>query len=886
MLWLLQASILIRLAAMAWSAVLLNRLRDWRMGLLTAMLGLMALRQVLALRRLIASGEPPAVGVLEELPGLLVSLLAVLVVALLDRLVVTRRLAVDRRQAAEAELEDVSERYRRLVDNAPDIIFSIAPDGRLTALNPAFELTTGHRRADWLGRGFEELLVPADRERARRLFDRVMAGETVARQELGVLRKGGQPAVGEFSVTPDLHGSGVAGLLGVARDVTDRRLAETAIQRIADGISAAWGDAFFRRLVKSLAEVLETEYALLAEVVDGRLEMARTLAVCADGQMVDNFDYSLAGSPCEGALQGGSCGYPSGVQERFPRDELLARMGVESYIGTPLRDSAGRPLGLLAVLGRAPRERLEPALSILQIFALRAAAELERRSAEQALRRSEERYRSLFEESLDAIFITTPEGKIVDINAAGVELFGYDSKEELLEVDVGRDLYWDPWDRERSVRQLASEGTLRDHELALKRRDGSKLLVVESSTAVRDERGEVLYYQGILKDVSDRRRLQEELRRSQSMEAVGRLAGGIAHDFNNLLTVINGQSDLILAGLGNDDPLSEELGKVQAAGRRAAALTRQLLILGRREAGTRELVDLNRLVSEREALVRQVVGGDIQVITRLAPELVEVRVDRAQLEQVLLNLAVNARRAIFGRGRLTIETRNVEVSAAAAPRGLAGGRYAQLSVEDTGTGFDEAALEHLFEPFYSPHSDGKSGLGLATVYGIIEQHGGTIRVDSEPGRGTRFEILLPEAALAERVAAAPVREVAAGGRETILLAEDEPPVRDLLCQYLVKQGYEVLEAADGDEAIDVAGRASWQIDLLLADMVMPGMRGADLARQVVEHRPTVKVLLMSGYTDVRVAGLAGEPPLADAEFIQKPFSTELLGRRVRELLDA
>ncbi len=766
--WILLVSIAVRLAALAWSAVLWRRLRDWRMGLLTAMLALMVARQSLTLLHLWTRGDTQ-VSMLHELPGLAVSGLALVFVVLLDRLVMTRRLAVSGRAAAESQLAGLEEHYRR----------------------------------------------------------------------------------------------------------------------VTELVSAATGETFFRRLVEGLTEVLDADYALVAELDEGEPEMARTLAFCAAGEVVDNVAYELDRSPCERVMESGVCVYPAGVRAAFPGDRLLAEMEVESYVGTPLRDSSGRALGLLAVMGSQPLTRPEPTESILRIFALRASAELERLRASKALWRSEERYRSLFEQSLDAIFISTPSGELVDINPAGVELFGYDSREELLQVDIARDLYWDPWQRDRSLRQLDADGVLREHELVLKRKDGTKLLVVESSVAVRDENGGVLAVQGILRDVTERRRLEEELRRSQRMEAVGRLAGGIAHDFNNLLTVINGQTDLILAGLGADDPLSKEVGEIKAAGRRAAALTRQLLILSRRRSARQETVDLAAMLGEQEPLLRQVVGRDVEVVLRLAADLPPVRIDRSLLEQVLLNLAINAREAMAGTGRLTIEAGSMTVSGepGPAPVGLEPGAYVRLRVQDTGAGVDDQAREHLFEPFYSPAGAGESGLGLATVYGIVEQSGGAIRVDSEPGRGTAFEILLPEAG-AERVAPAP-RAVAGdgSGSETILVAEDELPVRNLLQEYLVTQGYRVIEAADGNEAMEIADRAGERIDLVLADVVMPGMRGSELARQLAEHHPRIKVLLMSGYAEAPPAGVDGDPRLAGSEFIQKPFSTEALGLKVRELLD-
>ena len=380
----------------------------------------------------------------------------------------------------------------------------------------------------------------------------------------------------------------------------------------------------------------------------------------------------------------------------------------------------------------------------------------------------------------------------------------------------------------------------------------------------------------------ERRRLEEQLRQSQKMEAVGRLAGGIAHDFNNLLMVIMGHGELLRRSLDANDPRLRKLQHVMGASERAARLVRQLLAFSRKQVMEPQVVDLNALVSDTARMLRPLLGEDVKVVTRLDPALGRVRVDPAQIEQVLMNLAVNARDAMPAGGTITLETADVSVPASGE---TAPARQAALSVRDTGHGMDEKTRAHAFEPFFTTKGgSGGTGLGLSTVYGIVQQSGGQIALESAPGRGSCFRILLPcadgpgEALEAGAHAAAP-----AGGGETVLVVEDEPAIRALACEMLESHGYLTLCAGSGEEALGLAVRHAGPIDLLLADVVMPGLAGPALAERFAVVRPQARVLLMSGYAgdDLARRGLADDA----AHFLPKPFTQDLLARRVREALD-
>jgi signal transduction histidine kinase/ActR/RegA family two-component response regulator len=427
------------------------------------------------------------------------------------------------------------------------------------------------------------------------------------------------------------------------------------------------------------------------------------------------------------------------------------------------------------------------------------------------------------------------------------------------------------------------------------RKDGKKLYGEVSVSLIRSSTGEPVGFRGIARDITERKRaekemaaLQEQLTQSQKMEAVGRLAGGIAHDFNNLLTVIKGYTQLSLLDLKENNPLWENIQEIQKATERATNLTRQLLAFSRRQILDPKVLDLNSLLRDTEKMLRRMIGEDIELVTRLSEGLGRVKIDPGQIEQVILNLAVNARDAMPSGGKLTIETANAQSDEgyALTHLGLTPGHYVRLSVSDTGVGMSREIQEKAFDPFFTTKEKGKgTGLGLSTVHGIVTQSGGKIWVYSDPGHGTTFKIYFPtiEGEL-DTLNGKNETDSSPRGSETVLLVEDEPSVRDLANRLLKQQGYRVLEAANGEEALRLAQEtAGERIHLLLTDVVLPQMSGKELADQLKTFRPDLKVLYTSGYTDFAVVhhGVLN----SGTHFLQKPFSLKTLSQKVREALD-
>ncbi len=514
--------------------------------------------------------------------------------------------------------------------------------------------------------------------------------------------------------------------------------------------------------------------------------------------------------------------------------------------------------------------------------------ERQRRQAEAAVRASEERFRALVENSSDALLLLDDAGTITFVTQASGRHLGWRPDQM-----IGRSIFefLHPDDRDRAAESFATvltrPGDTLTAEMRFRHADGSwRILEGIGVNRLSDPAVGAIIVNA--RDLTERRRLEDQLRQAQKMEAVGQLAGGVAHDFNNLLTAILGYCSLLLDEMPPEDPLRPDLEEIRAAGDRAAALTRQLLAFSRRQLLQPQLVDVNGLVQQFEKLLRRLISEDVELALALAPSLPPVTADPASIEQVLVNLAVNARDAMPRGGRLTIETSVVDLDSAyvLTHATVVEGRYVLLAVSDSGDGMDEATRERVFEPFFTTKEQGRgTGLGLATVYGIVKQTGGYVWVYSEPGLGTSFKVYLP---VARELPAADIntrdertrRRVL--GWETVLLVEDEDAVRALAREVLRRHGYAVIEARNGLDALRSAERHPDPIHLLVTDLVMPYLSGKELAERLLASRPAMKVLFMSGYAD---HAALHHHVTRGALYLQKPFSPDAFARKVRGILD-
>ncbi len=775
-------------------------------------------------------------------------------------------------------LSQSEQQYRAMVENSFDGFELLDAAGRPVYVSPTIERMTGYTPEERLRQSTFELFDPEDAERARAVLERLVArpgGSALI--EFRYRHKDGSWRWAHGAGINRLHDPAIRAIVVNYRDITARQLAEKALRRLAFGMSET-GDALFRAVVQHLVEALGADFALVGELSSDRDRVA-TIATFGTGPVAAGDEFDLNGTPCETAMHRGLFSVARSVRQIYGGDAFLSQMGAEAYIGTPLFDAAGEPLGIMAVLSREPMRDTSAGEAMLQIFGARVGAELERRRAEKQLRASEARYRALLEEASDGIVVFDEDLAFSEANGSMCAMLGY-TREEFLAMHADaiiarEDLIADPIPME-----LLKAGIVRRVERRFIKKDGGIVPVETKTKRLQDGR-----FLSVVRDMTERfalRERDEQLRQAQKIEAIGRLAGGVAHDFNNVLTAIMGYADLLMDDFREDDPRYRDLGEIKKAAERAAALTRQLLAFSRKQVLQPIILDVNEVVGNIDRLLRRLLGDEIEFTIDPGPSLGRVRADAGQLEQVLINLAVNARDAMPEGGRLFITTRNADITReeATARPPIEPGSYVLLTVADTGHGIDPTIRAHVFEPFFTTKPQGQgTGLGLATVYGVVKQSGGYIFLDSDPGKGTTFRIYLPQVGGAPGAPDIVLEQPMHEGR-TVLIVEDEPAVRSLASGVLRRQGFRVLEAADADSAMR-AMATDTAIDLLLTDIVMPGTRGDALAGQLRERRPTLKVVFMSGYVEEQVRSHAKENGIP---FVQKPFAPTTLVQVVREAL--
>jgi len=784
----------------------------------------------------------------------------------------------------------VAEEMRTLVAALGDVMIVLDADGRyLRIASSAAHLL--YKPADsLLGRTLHEVLPPAVADAFLGHIRTALRTRKPQRVEYS-LPIAGREVSFDASVSPLAE----ATVLWVARDVTARARADqarAAAYQVAEAVSAT----------RDLDELLRTIHAIV-----GDLMPARNFYVALYDPATETISFPYSADEHDPPRQPRRLG--RGMTEYVlrtgrpilltPDDEQdLIRLGEIVESGTPSVSWLGMPLvvedrtiGVLAVQSYSEGTRYgQRDIEILGFVSTQIALAIERKRSETALRESEERYRRLVESAPDAVVVHA-EGKIRYANPAAVQMLGVAGPHELIGRTALEFVHPDsrPMVVTRMRQLLVDRVDAPVAEERFVRPDGGVIDAEVAAIAITwDGHPAALV---TIRDISERVALEQKLRHSQKMEAVGQLAGGIAHDFNNLLTTIISYSDLLLSALDERDPRRADVEEIHRAGDRAAGLTRQLLAYSRRQVLQPKVLDLNAVVNGAEKLVRRLIGEDIRVVTRLSPTLGPVRADPGQIEQVILNLAVNARDAMPEGGTLTLATQDrtldpTTVTFTAEHSMLGPEPYVELTVTDTGVGMDAVTRARVFEPFFTTKDVGKgTGLGLSTVYGIVKQSGGYIWVESAPGRGASFHVALPRVAVGPAgpdPATLPTPR-AGSGSETILIAEDEPGVRAAARTILKRLGYRVLDAENGDAALRVASKHPAPIDLLLTDVVMPGMNGRTLADQLSRLRPGLCVLYMSGYPNHAIVqqGVL-EPGLA---FVAKPFTPRALGEKVRETLD-
>jgi PAS domain S-box-containing protein len=757
---------------------------------------------------------------------------------------------ITERKLAEAE----NSRLAVIVNSSDDAIFSANREGLIITWNPGAERMYGYAVEEITGKHFFILIPEEHRAELAGIEERLLRGGALAHIEQEDVRKDGSRIQVSLTLSPIKDATGfVTGVSVIAHDITERKRAEVELSESEAGLAAAqriahigswqwdvqtdtarWSDETFRIFGLTPRQLKDHRRVFLESIhPEDRTRVDRALTDALSGARDYDLDYRVR-------LADGT--------------EKVVHSHAEV-----LKDEAGKPLGMRGIVHDITESK----------------------------RAEEEHVRlvTAIEHSAEAVVITNTLATIEYVNPAFTRITGY-SREEALGQNP-RILKSDKQDPAfyQQLWETILKGETWHGELINRRKDGSLYTEQMNIAPVRGALGEVTHFIATKQDVTERKVLEGQLRQATKMEAVGRLAGGIAHDFNNLLTIINGYTELLIDRFAADNRVTVYLKEIAQAGERAATLTRQLLAFSRSQVLAPQVLDLNAVVSNLEKMLKRMIGEDIELDTLLAPSLGRVKADPGQIEQVIMNIVVNARDAMPRGGHLTIETSNVELDETYARNHVTvkPGPHVMLAIADDGVGMTPETQAHIFEPFFTTKEQGKgTGLGLATVYGIVKQSGGSIWAYSEVGQGSVFKIYLPM--VDESPAAEPgmMESGSSAGTETILVVEDEVGVRSLINLALVSSGYTVLDTTDAESALEICAKYEGPIHLLLTDVVMPQMSGPMVAERVAALRPDIKVLYMSGYTDdsvVRHGVLTQEMP-----FIQKPFSPIALRNKIREVL--
>ena len=746
-------------------------------------------------------------------------------------------------------MRDESLRLASLVEQNPDAVFCLDPDGVLTEVNPAGELISGYPRATLKGMHFAQLLDPDDIQHGTSLFVRVCKGETVAHENLRIRNAAGETIHLGVSAFPKMLEGKMVGLVGIGRDIT-RRVREREELRVS------------RQRYKSLID-----------------SSPNAIVVHIDRRII--------------FVNGAACDL---VGAQGPED--LVGREVMDFIPEEDREVVRARIREILEHGSAPvvEERLialDGSLRHVEIGA--ACISFEDRPAIQLvirdvsdIRRSESLLRQITENVHEVFYLAKLRPPALQyVSPAYEEIVGRPL--ESLFADPAS--WWEtihPSDLTRVKKLHETKKGREAYELEYRiiRPDGTIRWLHERNFPVRDEEGRAVSLAGIIEDVTERKLLEDQLFQSQKMESIGRLAGGVAHDFNNLLMVIANAARFVEEEIGPDSPARDDIEQVISAAERGAKLVRQLLTYSRKQLVAPKVVDVNDVIADMRDLVQRTIGEDIALLLNLHEGAWLTMIDPSQLSQILLNLAVNARDAMARGGTLALETRNTVVDEDFAVRHpeMEAGPYVTISVSDTGSGIPREIVDMIFEPFFSTKSKAEaSGLGLSMVYGIVKQAGGNVSVYTEVGIGTTFNIYLKaadeDATVPDEVVFPTLRH---GRGERVLVAEDDPAVLDATVRMLSRNGYEVIQASSGEKALEVIQKQPEPVDLLLADVVMPRMSGRELASHIRVVHPETKIIFMSGYTGDMIGrhGVLGD----DENYIQKPFTAEELLRKISDVL--
>ncbi len=797
--------------------------------------------------------------------------------------------AISDRKKAELDLRESERKYRFLFERNVAGVYLSRVDGRILDCNDSMAKSFGYSsRHDLIHNNAATLYFnPEDRAR---FIETLRQLGSVNHFESRCRRQDGSSVwILENAMLFEPEPGGEKIVQGAVLDITERKRSEdlqSALYRIASLTNSSIDSRdYFRSLHRILCDLMYAEnmYIAVLDKTGSRLQFR---------YFSDRFDEN----PVEREVGKGLTEYVLRTGKPLLADEELCHRlesdGEIELLGPPSLEWMASPLqsgssaiGVIAIQSYTEHHHYTNSdLEVLTFVAQHIGSAIDRERHQQALRESEERHRSLIERAVYGIYRASVRDRFLEVNPALVRMLGYDSQEELLTISLSRQLFEDAHDSQLLIERYERDRRIENFETRWLCKDGQTITVRLSGRVLYDDTGGPSGFEMIVEDISERRALEHQLRHSQKMEAVGQLAGGIAHDFNNLLTVIKGYSELLLEQVSPPSPLRHQLDEINLAATRAAGLTGQLLAFSRQQVLSPRLMDLNAVITSMEGLLMRLVGESIRMTLNLDPNLGSIEADPSQIEQIVMNLAMNARDAVGASGEIVIETSNSNGNVHQTA-GCKEGSFVTLSVRDNGVGMPDEVRSRIFEPFFTTKEIGKgTGLGLSTVYGIVQQNKATISVKSAPGLGTTFRVNFPRQDAVVGPATPDLEissNIQAGG--TVLLVEDEDGVRSLVREVLERRGFQILEARHPGEAILLCERHEGAIDLLLTDIVLEQLNGIELAQRLAPLRPGMQIVYMSGYAVDTIA-----PPgvLTSENFLSKPFSAEMLMLKISQVLQS
>ena len=808
------------------------------------------------------------------------------------------RKEITKQKLIEEKLRKSEEKYRFLFNNVQDGVF-VVQNGKLQHINEALAKRTGYKIDEIIGKPFHLFIAPESLENTVEIYNRRLKGKPAPSEyEICILHKNKKNRI-YFNVNTGIFTyQGKKNIIGTVKDITERKKREKELQILFETASLLNRtldiDKILEKITDAVDELIGFNHCVVFLINKEKNTITPKIAKGIGKEYWKNKKTISIEKYAHNLIKLGVCWkkpfyFKNLMESNFPeeiRKNFIKKYNFKSCLCIPIKVN-NEVLGNISIMTRQIKEFTEEEMKLLLTFAEQAGLAIIKAKYFNLLKESEKKYRTIFEKLKDAIFIITPDGKILDINPAGIELFGYSSKELLMKINA-KDLFFYPVDWNKYREEMNKREEIKNREFLLKNKHGKRIIAHITSNVLKDEKGNIIAYEGIIRDFTEKRKLETQLTQSQKLESIGRLTAGVAHDFNNILTTLMGYAELIDLNPSIPSEIKEKLKIIISQSEHASTLIRQLLDFSRTSVTEKHVTDILPYLKETVKLLRRTIPENIEIEFNYIPDEYWVEIDVNQLQQVITNLAINSYDAMPEGGvfRIEVSKKHYNLHAKKPLPQMNEGEWVILTFKDTGVGIAPEHLPYIFEPFFTTKPKGKgTGLGLSQVYGIIKQYNGYIKVESEIGKGTTFTIYLPSFKNL-RTSNSRRREeekLTQGRGEMILVVEDDKSILELMKRTLEKLDYRIITATNGEEALNCYEKYKEKLSLIISDMVMPGLSGLELIETLRAKDPSIKIILVTGYpVEERINRILKRKKTS---WIQKPFKIQEFSKIVRETLE-